>query len=566
MNPIQLKGVTREEQSRLKAERIKVAAKLYAEARNAPVQRPQMEIYAEIASKMGVGSFTAMQYVQTAYRRKTDYKIVPTHVRVGPILNDEQYLTPVEAAKVLGISPSTLHNWLKMEIGPRSVVMNLDGRDNLLFRAADISKWKAEMSPRRDSRGQLHYYDKDGNPQRTNGEIKPLKPGDISAIGGALLDAERTVRMGRKNVPVGKAMKTLGAQEEVAPVSVPEQNERAITETKALKKRVIKKIKRTKRTVAKDVAKQEEKIMKKIEREMARERTESKSQVKRIAIQSGVKFDDSVIDDDGKVRTIRGAARYLGVTESYFTAAIYGRVPGYGEKSSTCHIKHQIQGGSMVFDPADLQAWRVNVYKEPSPRRRAGVIKGWETRKAANKAKVAEGNPKMTRRTRRSPRKLSNFTKQDCLQDMRDLMGSIKYGSLTRTRWMRLSKTGRRYERFFKGRNAFHHFMVEALRDKRKYTPRKEKEHVPSMRVDVDKLMGRQGHIPQGNIEIGKPMGTLPDDDPRPTGGEDEAVHRVVQRGSFAKPLSMAQIMARQLVKDAQRARVEKAKPWWKLW
>lgn len=233
-------GISREEAIRRKAANIARAAQLYAEIKSTPdAPKTQMELYKEIGKRMDAHPFSVLQWVQTAFRRKGDYVVPRTYIREGRTINGEKYLTPNEAAMVLGVSSHSIHNWAKYEQGPKWVVMKIDGKENLLYKEATLVAWKNAMAPHRDTRGRLHYYDPFGKPflAPKNGAERPaIKASEVGAVGAAIAQAERTVRMGRKQVPVSKALKTLGASEEnfVQVQPVPPQPDTTTTVTPPL--------------------------------------------------------------------------------------------------------------------------------------------------------------------------------------------------------------------------------------------------------------------------------------------------------------------------------------------
>lgn len=154
----------RKEMQQARVANIAEAVKLYAIAKNQPEPRSQTEIYKEIAEKMNCSMFSAMTWVQIGYRRKSEYAIPPTHIRSQVEINGDAYLPPKLAANVLGVKSSTVHDWISYEIGPKFVVMKINGRDQLVYRFDEVVRWKATMDPKADKRGRLHYFDSSGKP------------------------------------------------------------------------------------------------------------------------------------------------------------------------------------------------------------------------------------------------------------------------------------------------------------------------------------------------------------------------------------------------------------------
>lgn len=504
------KGMSRADQVRGRAERIANAARLYSEILARTPGALKKDVYAEIGKQMNLHPITVMQLVHTAARRSADYDVPQTFVKVGPVINNERYLTPMEAAKLLGVARQTLGNWIKQQIGPKYSVVKIEGKDNLLYKWSDVVAWRATTDPIIDGRGRHHYYNNEGKlyPKRTNGS--GIKSEEVGSVGKAMIETERKVRMGRKDVPVSKAMKTLGAHEVDMPAVTTERAEQIAQKAVSAQKAV-----------------------KKIEK-----RAKSKSQVKRVAAQAGLKFDDKVIQKDGHIHGLADAAKYVGVHLPTFTAAYYGRLAGYGPFKREGYIKHKVELGVLAFDPADLRDWRVNVWKGLSEVSRSeGAKLGWASRKKKAKPKVAAPEPK--KRSKRTPR--FQYSKEDCLQEMRTIMDKVRRGSLTRKRWFRLSNTGRRYEDFYTGRNAFHRFMMDALNKAPKMAasiPEEKPDHAEAIRRDITEAVREHLRLEAERNERLRQQ-QQPERAQAPVGPHVEMLHRAIP--------------------NVRR-------PWWKLW
>lgn len=489
-------GKSRDVLAQERAARIEQAAKLYAEAQNAPVKRGAWDIYKEIAQKLGVSHFMAMDYVQTAFKRKTPYKIVHTYVRDNVTLNGELYLTPLNAAKMLRISSGAFHNWIKKEIGPTPSIMKVDGRDNLLFKEAALREWLAGVSPITTASGVVQYFNKKGELIRANGAAIPAL-GSVGSVGQAMLEALRP-------------------------------------------------------------------------------KVQSKSEAKRSAVQTGITFDESVVDKDGKVRTLAKAARYVGLPNTQFNAAVYGVLHGYGPVTKEPKIAHTYEnarrGVMVVFDAAELRDWRKNVWKGlvKSDNHRRGGIKAWKTRKAklaaAGKltpvvpAAPVSQEPKQHRKIGRKRRTyISDFSKQDCMDEMRKLVSGMKRGAMNRKRWLRLSKTQRHFERYF---DSFNNFMFASIKESVKQEP--TKDFLRATKVVIDREVERRVNEELNRREITEATRKREEEEARERRMAEQRDARTDNVPAGFRGESVAQRNARSLIEAATRARI--GKPWWKVW
>lgn len=375
MEKLTKKGMSRADMIAHRDANIQTAMKLYAEAKNQPEPRSQTAIYNEIAKAMNASVYSAMTWVQLGFRRKSPYALVPTYVRQGPNIDGVVYWTPVEAAQYMGVSSSTVRNWISFEAGPKPVVMKLPSRDgkrqldNLLYRMDDVVAWVKTMEPRTDDVGKIHYFDRHGNPfKRANNQ--------------------------------------------------------------------------------------------QVEHH-------SKSEVKRVATQKEIEFNHKVVAQDGKIHGIWKASRYINVPLATFTAALYGNLAGT-KRGDIPHEVEDFHGHKrLVFKPSDLREWRVN-WKGVKENNSRGAKVGWQKRRAAKRGTTAPvaapvAKVEQKRKVKLTRRNLRHFNKAAVLAEMRAALRDMKRGEMKRARWMRVSESKGRYQKWYKGKTAFRDFVRDSM-------------------------------------------------------------------------------------------------------
>lgn len=199
----------------------------------------------------------------------------------------------------------------------------------------------------------------------------------------------------------------------------------------------------------------------------------SKSELKRVATQSDVKFDASVIDPDGKIRTLKKASQYMvGFDHNTFLSAFYGYLRGYdfGKKGTIKHhfgadpyAKHG-RHNVITFDPADLQHWRLYV---------------WKGLQGIGGNPQMRGDVKPKRARRKGLPSTRHFTKRNCIEQYKDMKRRFG-GKLTRSMFWSNAPSRRRFERLW---GNWGNFVVAAER-----SIKVSKEHKKMLRDGRNKM------------------------------------------------------------------------------